>query len=313
LRQKLKTMKTLQRHQSSTWTFTLAILVSFPSLAASQEQPQPQTAEKIIERMENEGCAALHSGVKVCKYDYEVEGKAVEAISFRPAGDGAFPGILLIPGYERTARDLMPIGVRLATNGFAGLAVSQPGFGKSAGPADFVGPKTLAALTAGYRKLRKESYVDPARMGIYGYSRGGMAASLLVLELDDVKAAVFGAGIYDFQRAHDDNTIPGIRANMEKETGMTKEAVRIRSSVLRMEKLKCPVLILHGEKDINVPVSQAILLRDRLTELHKDFEIKLFPDREHSIGPEVGDMTVDFFKRRLGAPPDKPGVITDSH
>jgi dipeptidyl aminopeptidase/acylaminoacyl peptidase len=86
---------------------------------------------------------------------------------------------------------------------------------------------------------------------------------------------------------------------MEDETGMTKEAVSQRSSILRMERLKCPVLILHGEKDINVPVSQAVLLRDRLTQLHKEFEIKLFPDREHSIGPEVGDLTLDFFRRKL--------------
>jgi len=85
---------------------------------------------------------------------------------------------------------------------------------------------------------------------------------------------------------------------MKTETGM-KEAVRERSSILRMEQLKCPILILHGGKDINVPVTQALELRDRLTQLHKDFEFKLFPDREHSIGPEVGDLTVDFLRRKL--------------
>jgi dipeptidyl aminopeptidase/acylaminoacyl peptidase len=136
-------------------------------------------------------------------------------------------------------------------------------------------------------------------MGIYGYSRGGMAAALLVVELDDVKAAVLGAGIYDFKKAYDDSTLPGVRANMRAETGMTSEAIRERSSILRMEKLGCPILILHGEKDVNVPVTQAYALRDRLTELHKSFEIKLFPDREHSIGPEVMPLTVDFFKRWL--------------
>jgi dipeptidyl aminopeptidase/acylaminoacyl peptidase len=267
---------------------------------------QPGAVEKIITEMEQAGCAQLQSGVKVCRYDYAVNDKAVEAISFRPPGDSRFPGVLLIPGYERTAQDLIPFGVRLAREGFAAVAVSQPGFGKSQGPADFVGPRTLEVLTAGYRKLQKESYVDADRMAIYGYSRGGMAASLLAVELDDVKAAVFGAGVYDFQRAYDDVTLPGIRQNMMAETGMTKEAVRQRSSILRMEKLKCPVLILHGEKDINVTVRQALLLRDRLTQLHKEFEIKLFPDKEHSIGPQAYDLSIDFFERtlqkRLSAP-----------
>jgi dipeptidyl aminopeptidase/acylaminoacyl peptidase len=281
------------------WAISIAICVVGSSLALAQSQPQP--ADKIIEQMEKQGCSILESKTKVCKYDYVVNGKSVEAISFRPAGDGPFPGVLLIPGYQRTARNLVPLGIRLAHEGFACLAVSQPGFGNSAGPADFVGPKTLAALTEGYRKLRQESYVDPARMGIYGYSRGGMAASLLALDLDDVKAAVFGAGIYDFQRAYDDSTLPNVRKNMLAETGMTKEAVSQRSSILRMERLKCPVLILHGGKDVNVPVSQALLLRDRLTQLHKEFEFKLFPDREHSIGPEVGDLTLDFLRRKLMA------------
>jgi dipeptidyl aminopeptidase/acylaminoacyl peptidase len=264
-------------------------------------QEQGTAAAKIIERLEKEGCGVLESGVKVCRADYSADGRGVEAVTFSPEGPGPFPGVLLIPGYERTARDLVPLGIRLARAGFAGIAVSQPGFGKSQGPPDFVGPRTLAVLTVAYRTLQKEHYVDPSRMGIYGYSRGGMAASLLAVQLDDVKAAVFGAGIYDFQRAYDDAMLPGVRQNMRAETGMTKEAVRERSSILMMDRLKCPVLILHGEKDKNVPVRQAYLLRDRLTQLHKDFEIKLFPDKEHSIGPEAGDMAIDFFQRRLAA------------
>ena len=249
--------------------------------------------------MQADGCAIFEaSGASACRYDYTVDNARVEAILFRPAGDGPFPGVLMIPGFQRTARDLIPLGARLAAAGFACVAISQPGFGTSEGPADFVGPKTLKAAATGYRKLQQESFVDRKRMGIYGYSRGGMAASLLAVELDDVKAAVFGAGVYDFKRAYDDSTLPGVRKNMMAETGMTPEAIRQRSSILRMDRLKCPVLILHGEKDQNVPVSQALLLRERLTKLRKEFEIKLFPDREHSI-PEAGGLTLDFFQRKL--------------
>ena len=136
-------------------------------------------------------------------------------------------------------------------------------------------------------------------MGVYGYSRGGMAASLRAVEIDDVKAAVFGAGIYDFQRMHDEVTLPGIRENMKNETGMAPKAVRVRSSVLHMDRLRCPVLILHGEDDKNVPVSQAKLLAKRLEELHRGFDLRLFPGREHGIGPEVSVLTIEFFKKRL--------------
>ena len=67
-----------------------------------------------------------------------------------------------------------------------------------------------------------------------------------------------------------------------------------------MKNLRCPVLILHGEKDENVPVSQALLLRDRLSELKKDFEIRLFPNAEHAIPRnDFVPLVIDFFSRHL--------------
>ena len=273
------------------------VLVSILLFTTQDVAAQPGASAKIRDALATQNC--VDDVVKICKYDYVYDGLSIEALYFRPAGDGRFPGVLLIPGFQRTALDLISLGSALARNGIAAVAVSQPSFGKSQGKADYVGPLTLKVLTEGYRKFKKESYVDADRMGIYGFSRGGMAASLLAVRLDDVRAAVFGAGIYDFQKAHDEATIPGIRENMERESGMTAEAIRERSSVFQMEKLKCPVLILHGEKDENVSVNQAYLLRDRLTALKKDFEIKLYPDRPHGIGPEVTTETIDFFKRRL--------------
>ncbi|MFY9574768.1 MAG: alpha/beta fold hydrolase [Blastocatellia bacterium] len=276
-------------------------------LLAREAIAQRPDFSKLIEAMNKDGCS-IHeqSGVKVCKRDYSVDGKNVEAISFEPRGQGPFPGLLLIPGHATTARDWIPNGLTYAREGFAGLAVSQPGYGTSAGPGDYVGPRTIKVLIEGYRRLQREPFVDSRRMGIVGYSRGGMAASLLAVQLDDLKAAVLGAGVYDFKRQYDETGLDGIRQNMKAETGMTEDAIRQRSSVLLMEKLKCPVLILHGEKDINVPVSQAHLLRDRLTALKKEFEIQLFPDREHGIGPEnLYKYSLDFLKRKLAGEPAK--------
>jgi dipeptidyl aminopeptidase/acylaminoacyl peptidase len=277
-------------------SFLLLLLLSLNATLNGQQT----SASKIREALATSDCASVEGiQIKVCKYDYLSNGLIVEAITFRPAGEGRFPGVLMIPGYQRTAVDLISLGVALAREGIAGVGISQPGFGRSQGKPDYVGPNTLKVLKEGFEKFKHEPYVNRNRLGVYGFSRGGMAASLLVLQLDDVDAAVLGAGIYDFKKAHDEATIEGIRHNMEVESGWTDAAIRERSSVFKMEKLKCPVLILHGEKDENVPVTQAYLLRDRLAELKKDFEIKLFPDRPHGIGPEVTTMTVDFFKRRL--------------
>jgi dipeptidyl aminopeptidase/acylaminoacyl peptidase len=267
------------------------------------QAPAPLDRAAIVQALETETCVPVESpAVRVCRADYSWDGRALEALSFQPATGERLPGILLVPGFQRTARDLIGLGVQLAGEGFVGLAVTQPGFGRSEGPADYVGPRTVRALEEGLDRLKKDARVDASRIGLYGFSRGGMAAALIAVRRDDLKAAVFGAGIYDFQRAHDEVPIEAIRKNMEIETGMTREAVEVRSAVLRMDALRCPVLILHGDADRNVPVSQALLLQERLKALGKDFEIRIFPGRDHGIGPEVATETVAFFKKRLGIP-----------
>jgi len=257
----------------------------------------------VVAKLEKDGKYTLErAGVEIVKYDFTVNGDAVEAIAFRPVKEGKYPGVVLIPGYSRTARDYIPLGIRFAREGMAALAITQRGFGKSAGQADFVGPKTMAAIEAGFRKFRGEAYVDAARMGVFGYSRGAMAASLLAATVKpkELKAAAFGAGIYDFKKAHDEVKLAGIRENMEKEAGVSEAAAAERSSIRKMEAICCPVLILHGEKDENAPVSQAYMLRDRLKELGKTFEIKTFPDREHDIGRQnLNDNLLPFFKKHL--------------
>jgi pimeloyl-ACP methyl ester carboxylesterase len=220
--------------------FTL-IVVSFLLFASSAIAQQRPDFSKLIEAMEKDGCVVhRESGVRVCKRDYSVDGKNVEAVSFQPQGTGPFPALLLIPGHATTARDWIPNGLTYARNGYAGLAVSQPGYGRSEGPGDYVGPKTIKVLIEAYRRLQREPFVDAKRMGIFGYSRGGMAASLLAVQLDDVKAVILGAGIYDFKRAYDETGLDGIRQNMKAETGMTEEAIRQRSSVLADGKAEVP-------------------------------------------------------------------------
>jgi dipeptidyl aminopeptidase/acylaminoacyl peptidase len=287
--------------------FTVAILTCLFACPSNAQQPDRQ---RLLDQLDKDGCVTLDQ-VKVCKYDYTSDGNRVEAVSFQPRGAARMPGILLIPGYQGRARDYIYLGRILASQGFASLAVTQPGWGNSEGKPDYVGPRTLKALTAGYEKFKREPYVDPNKMGILGYSRGGMAASLLAVKLKDVRAAVFGAGLYDFKKAYDEMKMQGIRDNMLAETGMTATAIKERSSILQMDKLHAPVLILHGEKDENVPVSQALALRDRLTLLKKDFEIKLFPNAAHGIPRnEFVPIVIDFFNRRLkGIKADVPKVF----
>jgi dipeptidyl aminopeptidase/acylaminoacyl peptidase len=264
--------------------------------------------DQILEQLERTGQVELRSSnVLIMKSDYKFEGDNVEALEFRPIAEGRYPGLVLIPGYSKTARDYIPLGVRFAKAGYACMAITQPGFGHSEGEPDFVGPTTISTLEAGIKEFRSKPFVDPARLGVFGYSRGAMAASQLAIRLDELKAAVLAAGIYDFQKAYDEIQIDEIKKNMEREAGVSPEAIDERSSIRRMSQLKCPVLILHGELDKNAPISQATALRDKLNQENKEHDIVIFPGEAHSIGMKnLLDATLPFLEKHLRGPDNGP-------
>jgi dipeptidyl aminopeptidase/acylaminoacyl peptidase len=290
------------------YKIVVALLLLTPMSAAAQQIDR----DKIVAQLETQRCVDVEERkVKFCKFDYVADGRNMEAIAIFPFAKGKYPGVLLLPGFEGTAKTLLSIGLFYAQQGFACLAVSPPGFGKSEGKRDFMGPDSIDAFAVGFRKFRHDPYVDSTKMGIFGYSRGAMAASLLAVKLGhEVRAAVLGAGVYDFQRAYDETKLDGIRENMKAETGMTESAIKERSSILHMEKLKCPVLILHGENDGNAPTNQAYLLRDRLTELKKEFEFKILPNHVHGqIKVDFLLQVLDFLSRKLNGTPASMKIV----
>ena len=282
------------------------IFATFLLLVPIAAAAQPIDRDKIVAQLGKERCVQLDDRkLKFCRFDYVAGGWRVDAIAVYPLAEGKYPGLLLLPGFEGTAKTLLGMAALFAQQGYACLALTPPGFGDSGGKRDFMGPASIDAFAVGFRNFARDPYVDSKKMGIFGYSRGGMAASLLTVKLGkEVHAAVFGSGVYDFKRAYHQTRLDGIRENMKAETGMTEIAIIERSSVLHMEKLECPVLIIHGAVDGNAPTNQAYVLRDRLIELEKDFEFLILQDHVH--GQIKGDFlspVFDFLSRKLKGKP----------
>jgi len=282
------------RFQISTF---IIVIVLFGVFANAQQINR----DKIVEDIEKNGCVVTEEGkVKICKFDYKYKNQTVEALIFRPNIEGKFPGLMFVPGYQGTSKGYLSFGIIFAKSGFASMTVGTPGFGKTELKADFLGKNTIEAYIEGYKKFRRETFVDKNKLGIFGYSRGAIAASLMITELKDVKATVLGGGIYDLKKAYDELTIEGIKENIKAETGVSEKAFKERSAIFQAKKINSSVLIIHGEKDLNAPTNQAYLLRDELKKMNKDVELQIIAGQDHRIGGGgLLQLMVDFFSLKL--------------
>lgn len=151
----------------------------------------------------------------------------------------------------------------------------------------------LDALGAAHY-LRARSDVDPARIGVYGASYGGLMAALALARASDYYAAgaVWG-GVFDWR--------PAFSA-----AGPEAMASAYRSSpVASIETWTSPTLFVHADDDRVVPFSQTIdMVRALRQRANADIECLVLPDEQHDFmrsesWARAFSATSDFFDRRL--------------
>jgi dienelactone hydrolase len=169
-----------------------------------------------------------------------------------------------------------PVVQLLASQGFAVLQVNFRGSGGYG--AAFVeagwrhwGDRMIEDLLDATRWVVKKGKVDGGRMCTYGVSYGGYAALQAVsLAPDLFRCAVGNAGVYDLTRVEENDewvTSGRTRGYFRTTLGEDQAALKATSPVFHADKIKVPVLLIHGGRDQRVPIVHAEKLRDALTAL----------------------------------------------
>lgn len=172
--------------------------------------------------------------------------------------------------------------------------------------------------------LAKLSYVDPKRMGLQGHSFGGFQTAYIVTHTNLFAAAVEAAGTTDPISSY--LTLIPFGASFEhmpKQSGAESGQGRFgatlwqrpdlyirSSSVLSADKVTTPILIMHNERDGNVPWRQGVEFYMALRRLHKPSWMLQYDNGYHSVdGEDAVDYTIrmtQFFDHYLkGALPPK--------
>ena len=244
------------------------------------------------------GCAAIQEGQLIDRGGWVVRreflrhsqdgNKKIEIFWTKPAGNGPSPAVLLIHGHQEQIKNggeafakTGRLGI-LAKQSYVAASLSQPGYGNSDGPPDYCGPFTQDAALVALDFLRKQPFVNPNQVALYGYSRGAIVASMVATKDPKLAAVVLGAGAYDFSSWYP-TPLRGIDANIRREAGTSAEAFRDRSAIYHVGSIKAPVLLLHGAQDERIPVRQAETFFQKLKASGAAVEMKIFPKATHSI------------------------------
>ena len=137
------------------------------------------------------------------------------------------------------------------------------------------------------------------KVGIYGYSYGGITSMAAITRVPDAfDAAVPMAGIYDFGDAYTNADRIGKIFTKTGHGGSPEErpeVYAVSNALSRVENVQTPLLIMHGEADVRAPFRQYELAVKILKEKGKTFESKSYPNEPH--GFRNPQNRVDMYSR----------------
>ena len=154
---------------------------------------------------------------------------------------------------------------------------------------------------AGVAWLKSRPYVDPARVGVYGWSYGGyMTLMLLAQSPGTFKAGVAGAPVTDY-RLYDTHYTERYLGNPA-----TNASAYAESSVFaHLDRLSGSLLLVHGMADDNVLFTHSTILMQKLQGMRRPFDLMTYPGSKHGLVrmPDTGthyyEMVLRFFDREL--------------
>jgi len=210
---------------------------------------------------------------------------------------GRLPALLVLSGDGDSAERCIEANAGVLAMGIHVACVSIPGYGRSSGPSRFVGPQTVAASRRALDLLAERPEVDPSKVAVWGSGDGALAAGLLMDYDSRPRALILQSGAYDLQKLWHQAPITTKLAIIHQ-VWPSKRALSERSVIQHLpQKLDCSVLILHGQGDRAMPVSQAVQLADALRERGAHVETRYYPNASHRIAKRVIEPELQAFLR----------------
>jgi dipeptidyl aminopeptidase/acylaminoacyl peptidase len=241
------------------------------------------------------------------------DGREIEGLLTLPAGYQAgkqYPLILNIHGGPAgvfietfTGRPGIYPLASFAAKGYAVLRPNPRGSGGYGREFRFAnvhdwGGGDYADLMAGVDHAIAQGIADPDRLAVMGWSYGGYMTSWIVTQSKRFKAAVVGAAVTNLWSFTGTADIPGFLPDYFRgEPWENLDGYLKHSPMSHVKGASTPSLILHGEADLRVPVSQGYELYNALKRQGVKTKMVVYPRMPH--GPGEPKFQLDIMQRHL--------------
>lgn len=253
------------------------------------------------------------------------DGLQIEAVLTLPPGRTAknLP-IVVMPHGGPWAHDTLDYDYWAQFIASRGYAVIQPNFRGSTGYG-------AAFLRAGEGQMgfamqddvsdalawaAKEGIADPKRSCIVGASYGGYAAMWGIAKDPDLyRCAVSVAGVSNLRREVNDFRSALLSAKYRDDwQRMTPDFAAV-SPINAVGRIKAPLLLIHGKRDITVDSVQSISMAAKMRGAGKSAELLILPEADHYFTREADRVelltAIEVFLRKHN-PPDPPAPAAAS-
>ncbi|HLA73430.1 MAG TPA: S9 family peptidase [Steroidobacteraceae bacterium] len=222
------------------------------------------------------------------------DGRILPGYLTLPLGSGGkkVPTIVYPHGgpYARDGWGFDPMVQFMASRGYAVIQVNfrgSTGYGDEwyeAGLRNW-GTVMVDDITAATKWAISEGIADPAHTCIVGWSYGGYAALMsAVREADLYKCVVSIAGVSDLRAlANEERRFYGGRFRAKYSIGDDTDELKAGSPLRATEKIKAPVLLVHGDDDVQVAVDHSRRMARALDKEKKKHELVIIKDGNHSL------------------------------
>jgi dipeptidyl aminopeptidase/acylaminoacyl peptidase len=145
------------------------------------------------------------------------------------------------------------------------------------------GNKDTQDVVAGVDHVIAQGYVDPKKLGVGGWSYGGILTNYVITKTTRFAAAISGASETDMFSAYG---VDDLHLWWERELGLpwrNLDLYRKLSPIMDVEKITTPTLLMVGDRDYRVPLPQSEQMYLALKRLKKETGLVIYPGQSHSI------------------------------